>query len=185
MESSIQLLARAQGGDDTALNDLLARYLPRLRKWASGRLPGTARGLLDTEDVVQETVVKALRRLDTMEIRGDGALQAYLRQALANRFTDLYRHHRRAPDVGLAGSDLPAPDPSPLEQTIGSEAAERYEAALGRLKADDREAVILRVEMDCDYDEIARALTKQSAASARMAVSRALSGLALEMRHVR
>jgi len=35
VESSVELLTRAQSGDDAALNSLLARYLPRLTRWAS------------------------------------------------------------------------------------------------------------------------------------------------------
>ena len=181
MESSVDLLARAQGGDQRALNDLLARYLPRLRRWASGRLPPAARSLLDTEDVIQDTLVRAFKHIERFEVRGEGALQAYLRQALANRLTDVYRFQVRLPVLEGVASDLPASGPSPLEESIGSEAAERYEAALGRLKAEDREAVILRIELDFTYDEIASALDKPSPDAARMAVGRALARLAREM----
>ena len=38
-DSSVDLLLKAQAGDNEALDRLLARYLPRLRRWASGRLP--------------------------------------------------------------------------------------------------------------------------------------------------
>lgn len=185
LESSLDLLIRARRGEGAALNDLLARYLPRMRRWATGRLPKTARGLLDTQDVIQETLVTALRHLDTFEVRGEGSLQAYLRQALANRITDLYRRQAHKPVVEDVASDMPATGPSPLEETIGVQAVERYEAALGRLKPEDREAVVLRIEMQRDYTEIAVALNKQSAASARMAVSRALARLAQEMSHGR
>jgi RNA polymerase sigma-70 factor (ECF subfamily) len=43
------------------------RYLPRLRRWATGRLPPAARGLLDTEDIVQETIVKTIRNIDHID----------------------------------------------------------------------------------------------------------------------
>ena len=56
-ESSLALLERARAGDRQALETLTARYLPRLRRWASGRLPRWARDLADTEDLVQETVL--------------------------------------------------------------------------------------------------------------------------------
>jgi hypothetical protein len=42
-ESTFVLLARARAGDDRALEPMFARYLPRLRRWASGRLPRWAR----------------------------------------------------------------------------------------------------------------------------------------------
>ena len=53
-ESSVELLERARAGDSDALDRLLGRYLPRLRRWASGRLPRRARDLSDTDDLVQE-----------------------------------------------------------------------------------------------------------------------------------
>lgn len=181
-ELSLRLLERARAGDAAALDALLERYLPRLRRWAAGRLPAAARGLLDTEDVVQETVVRAVGRLDRLEIRDAGALQAYLRQALTNRLIDVYRHvQRRANDTGI-DSQLPGEDTSPLEAAIGRETLARYEAALLRLKPDDREAVILRVELCYEYEEIADMLGKSSAAAARVAVSRALARLSREMR---
>jgi RNA polymerase sigma-70 factor, ECF subfamily len=179
--SSLLLLDRARAGDDAALEELLSRYLPRLRRWASGRLPPAARDLLDTEDVVQETLVKTVRNLGRIEVRDDGALQAYLRQALTNRLADAYRQSRRRANDTDVKSDLPANLPSPLEEAIGAEAVQRYEDGLARLKSSDREAVILRIELCYDYEEIARMTGKTGAASARVAVSRALARLSKEM----
>jgi RNA polymerase sigma-70 factor (ECF subfamily) len=73
---------------------------------------------------------------------------------------------------------------SPLEEAIGREAVDRYEAALARLRPEEREAIVARVEMDCSYQEVAQALDKPSADAARMAVSRALLRLAEEMNRV-
>jgi RNA polymerase sigma factor (sigma-70 family) len=137
--------------------------------------------MLDTADVVQDTLVAALRRLDKVAIDGEGALQAYLRQALKNRLTDLYRRATQPVARADLSPELPAADPSPLERAIGAEAVERYESALERLSPGDREAVILRIEMCCPYEEIARTLGKTSAAHARVAVSRALARLSREM----
>ena len=180
----MHLLMRAQGGDSVALDDLVARYLPRLRRWASGRLPVGARDLLDTDDIVQDSMLATLRNLDHVEIRGEGALQAYLRQAVSNRLTDAYRRVRNRPLGGELPSDAPAGDPSPLEEAIGHEAVNRYEQSLQALKSEDREAVILRIELCYEYDEIARMLGKSSAATARVAVSRALARLSHVMRNV-
>ena len=54
-------------------------------------------------------------------------------------------------------------------------------AALGRLRPEDREAIVARVEMDFSYEEVAQALGKPSAGAARVAISRALVRLAEEM----
>lgn len=179
--SSADLLRRVRAGDERALDRLVETYLPRLRRWATGRMPAGARDMLDTEDLVQDTIIAALRNLDHVEVRGPGALQAYLRRALANRLTDLYRRQARRPPAGPLGSDLPALAPSPLEEALGQEVLGRYEAGLGRLSAGDRELVILRIELRCGYDEIAASTGKSSAAHARVAVSRAIARLAREM----
>ena len=58
---------------------------------------------------------------------------------------------------------------------------ERYERALRRLRPDDREAIVLKIELDLPYPEIALGLGKPTITAARMAVSRALYRLAQEM----
>jgi DNA-directed RNA polymerase specialized sigma24 family protein len=68
---------------------------------------------------------------------------------------------------------------------VGQEAIERYEAALQRLRAEDREAIIARVELGMPHEELARLLGKPSANAARMAVERALVRLAAEMGRAR
>jgi RNA polymerase sigma factor (sigma-70 family) len=183
MDTTFDLVERAKSGDDDALNRLFTRYLPSLRRWASGRLPRWSRDLMDTDDLVQETVVRAVKRLDHFESRHEGALQAYLRQAIVNRIRDEIRRTKRAPAVTELNDNESDRGASPLEAAIGTEALERYEAALARLRPEEREAIVARVEMDGSYQEVAVALGKSSADAARMAVSRALLRLAEEMSH--
>ena len=63
-EPTIELVIKARGGDRAAVEALLERSLPDLKRWAHGRLPAAARGALDTGDLVQETALHVLRRLD-------------------------------------------------------------------------------------------------------------------------
>jgi RNA polymerase sigma-70 factor (ECF subfamily) len=181
--STLSLLQRVRQGDVDALDELCRRHMPPLRRWARGRLPQWTRDLRDTEDLVQETLTQTLRHIDTFEPRHDGALQAYLRQALVNRVRDEVRRVTRRPaGVGLEDHDgYTDPSASPLEQLIGVEAVDRYEAALQRLRPEERELIIARVEMQQSYQQIASAHGKSSPDAARMAVSRALVRLAEEM----
>jgi RNA polymerase sigma-70 factor (ECF subfamily) len=181
-ETSLDLLERAKAGDRQALDALIARYLPRLRRWAHGRLPGWARDLAETQDLVQETVFKAFTQVERFEIRGEGALQAYLRQALINRIRTEIRRAGRRPQSAALDSQAEDAGPSPLEAAIGQEAVERYESALSRLRPEDREAIIGRIELGLTNEELADALGKPSPNAARMAVERALLRLAKEMR---
>ena len=182
-ESSLELLARAQAGDSQALDDLIARYLPRLRRWASGRLPSWAREREDTDDLVQETVIKTLRKLEGFEPRHPGAFQAYLRQAVLNRIRDSIRRQERRPAPETLDEEMTSDRTSPLEQAIGAEALARYDAALATLPDRDQEVIIGRIEWGYDYDELARELGKPSSEAARVAVRRALLKLADRMRN--
>ena len=182
-ESSVELLRRVRGGDKDALDALLRRYVPALRRWARGRLPRWARDLAETEDLVHDTILKSFRRLDVFEYRHEGALQAYLRQAVLNRIRDECRRAGRRPLNTALDERTPDEHASPLEEVIGVEAVEKYEQALGQLTADDREAIIARIEMGFSYGELAVMLGKPSPDAARVAVSRALVRLAEAMRH--
>ena len=181
VERTTDLVDKAKSGDRAALDRLCTRFLPALRRWASGRLPRWTRDLMDTDDLVQETVIRALNRVDTFESRHEGALQAYMRQAVVNRIRDEVRRANRSPaviELDDRQRDLTA---SPLEQAIGREALDRYESALSRLRSEEREAIVARIELECSYQEVAQALGKPSADAARMTVSRALLRLAEEM----
>jgi RNA polymerase sigma factor (sigma-70 family) len=183
-ESSHVLVSRAQSGDGAALDRLCARYLPRLERWAHGRLPAWARGAIDTQDIVQDTLAQVVRRIETFEARHDGAFQAYLRQALLNRIRDEIRRAQRHPAGDPLDSAKPTSMASPLEEAIGAEALQRYEAALQTLKPEDRDAIVLRVELGLSHAEIADAIGKPSVAAAHMAVSRALVRLAQAMARI-
>jgi RNA polymerase sigma-70 factor (ECF subfamily) len=185
-ESSEELLVRVRGGDRDALDVLLRRYVPALRRWASGRLPRWARDVAETEDLVQDTVLRSFHRLNDFDYRRPGALQAYLRQAVMNRIRDECRRVMRRPNISeLTDGVEDADGLSPLEAAIGTQAVERYEAALRELREDDREAIVARIEMGYDYDELAVMLGRPTAGAARVAVSRALVRLAERMRNGR
>ena len=180
-DTTFRLLERLRAGDQAALDALYARYLAPLRRWASGRLPRYARDLGDTDDLVQETLIHTFRRIESFEPRREGALQAYLRQALMNRIRDeLRRVGRRGPHT--TDSQLTDASPSPLEQAIGQQQTERYEDAMSRLRAEDREMIIARLEMGYSYEQLAEALGKPTADAARKAAQRAVLRLAEEMK---
>jgi RNA polymerase sigma-70 factor (ECF subfamily) len=181
LDSSLTLLERARAGDRAALDSLVARYLPRLQRWASGRLPRWARDLADTQDLVQETLVQTFQRIEKFDSRGEGALQAYLRQAILNRIRDELRRAKRRPPKTELDSEAEANGRSPLEEAIGQEAIERYEQALARLRPGDREVVVARIELGYTYQEIAALLGKPTANAARMAAERAIIRLANEL----
>jgi RNA polymerase sigma factor (sigma-70 family) len=182
LESTVELIEKVRQGDRESLERLMARHLGPLRRWVSGRLPRWARDLADTDDLVQDTLLRTFRRIEDFDVRGSGALNAYLRQAVMNRLRDELRRKRRAPALVNGDGLFLRAEGSPLEQAIGREAFERYQAALARLKPEEREAIVARVEMDYSYAELAEILGKPTADAARKAAQRALLHLAEEMK---
>ena len=179
------LLLSAKEGDEKALAEIMGRYLPRMRRWASGRLPVYARSLLDTNDLVQETLLRVIQSLDRIEVRGPGAFQAFVRQAVLNRIRDELRWAKLRPGADGVPEDIVDRASSPLENAIGADVLAQYERALAGLSEEERELLHLRIELDFDYDVIAGMTGRPSRDAARMAVQRALARLADGMGHLR
>jgi RNA polymerase sigma-70 factor (ECF subfamily) len=176
-EPTIELVFRARDGDRLAVEALLQRCLPDLKRWAHGRLPASARGSLDTSDLVQETVLHVLRRLDHFEPRHVGAMQAYLRMSVINRIRDEVRKVTRHPAPSELSGDLVSDDTSPLEVAVRQENYRRYRTALDGLPSRERAFIVARIEAQWTISEIATHFGIVSPDAARMAIGRALKRL--------
>lgn len=183
--TSLELVLRASAGDQAAYTELYERYRPRLQRWAHNRLPQGTRGAFQTDDLVQDTLTRVFGKLDTFNPRHEGAFQGYVRTALLHRIVDLARRQKGRGQSGPIDAEIVALDASPLDEAIGTQTLERYDAALERLRPEDRELIIARIEMGLPYAEIKVMFEKPSVAAVHMAVSRALIKLAEEMAHER
>jgi RNA polymerase sigma-70 factor (ECF subfamily) len=178
LNSTLVLIDRARTGDDSARDALLRRFLPALRVWAHGRLPADARGLADTDDLVQVALLGALRNLEGFEYRHDGAFLAYLRRALLNGVRAEVRRGRQRRTDRDVDEERPDLNASVVEQVAGRETMERYERALLELPEEARIAVILRIEFEYPYARIAELTGRETSDAARMYVTRAIRDLA-------
>lgn len=177
VESSLQLLARLRTGDTQARELLMARYLPRLRHWARGRLPAWARGVAETQDLVQDTLVRTFHHMASFEPTSEGALSAYMRRALLNRIREEIRRTRRRPSGLPVDSQHVDAAPSPLAAAIDAQTLGRYRAGLAELRPLEQDLIVLRLEMGCSFEEIARLTRRPNANAARSAVNRAVAHL--------
>jgi RNA polymerase sigma factor (sigma-70 family) len=132
--------------------------------------------MLDTGDIVQTVAMKAIRQLNHID-QQVGSLSWYLRQAIRNEIASQWRKAGRAPLETTFSASLPAADTSPLERLLKGERLAQFDAALERLDASDRDVIHGRFELGYDYEELARYLGKASAATARVAVHRAIKRL--------
>ena len=177
-QSTALLVGKAQDGDAAARDALIAHCLPALRRWARGRLPAFARDLAETEDLVQVTLMQALKNLDRFQYRGTGSFLAYLRMILLNAVKQELRRVGRTPDstermdLAVEGED------SVLANCIGKDTLEHYERGLRQLTPGQRDAVVLRLEFGLSFAEVAAETGAKSSDAARMLVSRGLARLA-------
>jgi len=178
LETTHQLVDRIRGGDAAATERLMRRYLPLLTRWAHGRLPGIARDLNETADLVQMTLLRAFQSLPAFEVQGQGAFFGYLRQIMSNLLKDELRRAARRPGHDEISTDVVETEAQPFENVVNLATLAAYEQALTQLPTEQREAVMLRVELGLSHEEIARVMVAPSANAARMKVARALMRLA-------
>jgi len=183
--TSLELVIRANAGEEAAVAALYERYRPRLQRWAHSRLPPMARGALQTEDLVQDTLTHVLGHLTAFNPRHEGAFQGYVRTALWNRIRDVARRSKRRGPRDALDTRIVAEDASPLDVAIGQETLDRYDRALERLRPEDKDLIIARIEMGLSYEEMRAMFEKPSVPAVHMALSRALVKLAEEMAHER
>jgi RNA polymerase sigma-70 factor (ECF subfamily) len=179
--ATVDLVERARDGDETAWEILMRRYRGPLQRFARSRLARQSHRLTDTDDVVQDVTINVFRRLHRIELRFPGALLAYLRRSVSNRVADEHRRAVRQGPTATLNDNLPDGHQSPLDLTIDRDKVRAYRTALLALGADDRLAIVMRLERGAGYDVIAARLGKPTPNAARVAVARAMFKLAKQM----
>jgi RNA polymerase sigma-70 factor (ECF subfamily) len=119
-----------------------------------------------------------------VELRGEGALQAYLHRAVINRIKDEMRRVARRPIDDLdddTEQQFASTEQSPFDQVMDAEKEANYKRALALLSEDDRALIVGRMELGYTYEQLAVMSRRPSAAAARMAVRRAVIKLAEQM----
>lgn len=174
---TIVLLAQAQDGDSSARDELYRRLIPRLEGFARGRVPSSLQSLTDTQEVVQDTVVRSLRHIETFKPQHEGALLHYLKKVLMNRIRDQARRGGREVPIGDDGSIKDTAEQSPVSKLVGEETLRHFAEALETLPGDQKTAVSLHVEMGYSLDELGEALDRSKEA-ARKLLFRGLKSMA-------
>ncbi|MDB4324732.1 sigma-70 family RNA polymerase sigma factor [bacterium] len=173
-----ELLRRYRDGDRRAVDEIYERLLPELERWAHGRLPKYARDHGETQDLVQETAMSVLDKLDRFDSKGRGALLGYMKSALRRRVIDYIRKAGRTPTlVEIEPEDRPIDAPQDGIQLVG-ELVEIYIQAFSKLPDDDQQAIMASMQHGKDHAANASSLGKPSPAAARMAIKRAKEKLA-------
>jgi len=175
------LLEGVRRGDPEAFDTLAREHAPRLFRLAF-RLCGRRE---DAEDLVQETLVRALPALRRFE--GRAQLSTYLIRALTNLWRNRLRSKKRSRLVDwfrgrAADEEEPGPpepvDPSPsaLDRLEARDRAAQVQQALEQLEPARRLVLLLREVEELSYEDIAE-MTGVPVGTVRSRLARARADL--------
>ncbi|MCB1581428.1 MAG: RNA polymerase sigma factor [Marinicella sp.] len=170
------LIKRYKGGDESSCEQLFSLFQPALMRWAHGRIPTQAKGFMDTEDVVQETMMLAFKNIENIKAERPGAFFTYLRTIFLNQIKQELRKNK---PFQLSITQCSDERKMAYERDLNTLIA--YDEALEKLSEEENEAVILRMEFGFSHQEIAEMMQRPSANSTRMFISRALVKVAEAM----
>lgn len=153
-----EVIARAQRREPQAFDQLLEAYGARLYGYFY-RLCGSRH---EAEDLLQETFVRLVRRID--QYQHDGHFEAWLFRIATNLVRDRLRRLRRRHEVqpdgeigenGESGMLEASKESQPDSQLSLQEEIDRLQGALARLSEEEREVIILRHFSQLSFREIA------------------------------
>jgi RNA polymerase sigma-70 factor (ECF subfamily) len=131
----VELARRARAGDETAFEEIMRRYSPRVFRFASKFF--RQRSLV--EEAAQEVFLKAFTELGSYE--GRGSMEGWLTRITTNTCLNLLRSSKRRPE--LIASDLSEDETSWLDHNLAGAAREQHQASERSLVAADLAGKVL------------------------------------------
>lgn len=189
-----EVFDRAVAGDASALEDLLVRYLPRLRAFVRTRMGDELRRREASLDLVQSVCRELVERRERFEFRGEAQFRGWLFTSALNKIRQKHEYHRALKrdvqhEVALDGAARHSDDAlleaygairTPSQDVSSAEQVARIEAAFDRLPEDYRRVIALARFAGLPHDEIATQLDR-SVGAVRQMLGRALARLGVEL----
>jgi RNA polymerase sigma factor (sigma-70 family) len=145
------LVWRFNHGSRKALRRIYENYKDDLLSLAATILNDES----SAEDVVHDIFVSFTRSAGTFRLKG--SLKGYLATCVANRARNIIRTRHRQRGVGLDEAELIKSNSNrPVRTLIIREQAQRLNDCLGQLPYEQREVIILHLQYDIRFGEIAR-----------------------------
>jgi RNA polymerase sigma-70 factor (ECF subfamily) len=174
-DSDEAIVAQVQAGDPDAFRSVVERYSPNLFRLVY-RMTGN---LHDTEDLVQESFVRAYQQLSKFEARA--GFGTWLHRITTNCALDFLRRRQSknkrmelpSPNPGLTEAPVSDACPPPDQALCQAEIVAQVELALDLLTPLERTAFVLRHFEQCSIEEIGRTLSLSESA-AKQAIFRAV-----------
>jgi RNA polymerase sigma-70 factor (ECF subfamily) len=163
-------LSAARAGSQDALGQALQACRAYLLLVAERELDPQLHPKGGASDLVQETLMDAVRAFDRFQGNSEEELRRWLRRLLLNNLVSFARRYRDADkrqvgrEIGLAGPNssgdygggLAAAIPSPSGQAMEQEQAQLIQQALERLPDDYRLVILLRYQEERSFEDIGR-----------------------------
>jgi RNA polymerase sigma-70 factor (ECF subfamily) len=170
-----RLVEQAKSGDRSAFDRLVEDSRGRLEAVLLSTLSQKVQHIIDVEEALQETMVRAFESLQNFQWRGEGSFSAWLRRIAKNVVVGEIRKKR--PSHGLRVVErIPAKGAAPSTAARRDERFDRLKAALGGLNPDHREVLLLARIEGLPIREIAERM-QRSPNAVKQLLSRALKAL--------
>jgi len=191
-QKTCELVAQAQDGNKTALNQLYSVYVERVRWIIRFRMSKELRSKLESMDLVQDTLIHALEGLEGFTYRNDGDFVRWLSKIAENELRgNLKKLHADKRDIrrevhldthGPTTGSRTVRAHGSIEPTTPSvilskkEDLSKLEQAIDQLKPEYRDVIVWAKIDGLSYKEIGEKLGK-SADAVGMLLSRAMVAL--------
>ena len=194
-----ELVAQAQEGDQSALNHLYRVYGERVLWMVRFRMSKELRSKLESMDVVQDTLLQALRGLEGFTYKNEGDFVRWLSKIAENELRgslrklhadkrDIRKETPQQDDATTSRDDRarvfePARNTTPSVILSKKEELDKLEKAIDKLKPEYREVIIWAKIDGLSYNEMGQRLGKSDEA-VRKLVSRAMAELTIAFKRI-
>jgi RNA polymerase sigma-70 factor (ECF subfamily) len=149
------LIERARNGDQPAFAKLVERCRGRLGALIQSRLGARLRRKVALEDVLQETLLRALRSLHRFHCEDDDSFVRWLGGIATNVLHEIARREKHDFIIPLE-HEVSGDQTSPSKAEERNERFDRLQAALNSLSNDHRQVVLLARVERLSMKEVAR-----------------------------
>jgi RNA polymerase sigma-70 factor, ECF subfamily len=145
------LVAAYRRGEERAAAELVRRHVTALGQF----LYSSGADRDEIEDLVQETLFRAFRRLDSWH--GGGSFRSWILSIGSNLLRDRYRRRKDRAILSLDHREIPD-RADPHAELAARDTEERLRQGIAALPRLQREVFLLRAQQGTEYDEIAATL---------------------------
>ena len=150
-----EVIARARAGNADAWGELYKQFAGPIFRFCRRALPAKE----DAEDATMEIFLKLREKISQYD--SSRPFSAWLYKVAANHCWDTLRRRRVRQDLEtgeIENLPLEHPDPGQLQRLVDERTGQQLRAALAKLPARARLALVLRYYAEMSYDEIADSL---------------------------